>query len=198
MRDAWRARRGRAGLRSRAGQRSTVHGTQWFARTGGVECRVAVPSGREIEVSFCTKRLFHQMRLVLFSSVERAATLATLPGRDDRSSAIPGSFPIFTDRQRVTTSCLDLRFRLAREQGQPAQRGVHGFPMRARCCSVIAAACGRRTGCVADASHDAAPFSPVTADLVDVPFSMPRTTGRLASHRRPRRSTWPTSLRRPR
>ncbi|MBN3745749.1 M23 family metallopeptidase [Burkholderia sp. Se-20373] len=74
---------------------------------------------------------------------------------------------------------LDLRFRLAREQGQPAQRGVHGFPMRrALLRGVIAAACvANAPGAVADASHDAAPFSPVMADLVDVPFfNAARTT----------------------
>ncbi|RQT14333.1 M23 family metallopeptidase [Burkholderia contaminans] len=74
---------------------------------------------------------------------------------------------------------LDLRFRLAREQGQPAQRGVHGFSMRrALLRGVIAAACvANAPGAVADASHDAAPFSPVTADLVDVPFfNAARTT----------------------
>ncbi|OXI35786.1 M23 family metallopeptidase [Burkholderia aenigmatica] len=74
---------------------------------------------------------------------------------------------------------LDLRFRLAREQGQPAQRGVHAFPMRrALLRGVIAAACAAGApGAVAHASHDAAPFSPVMADLVDVPFfNAARTT----------------------
>ncbi|VWC71658.1 peptidase M23 [Burkholderia lata] len=74
---------------------------------------------------------------------------------------------------------LDLRFRLAREQGQPAQRGVHGFPMRrALLRGVIAAACvAGAPGAVAHASDDAAPFSPVMADLVDVPFfNAARTT----------------------
>ncbi|VWB14025.1 peptidase M23 [Burkholderia lata] len=74
---------------------------------------------------------------------------------------------------------LDLRFRLAREQGQPAQRGVHGFPMRrALLRGVIAAACAAGApGAVAHASHDAAPFSPAMADLVDVPFfNAARTT----------------------
>ncbi|OXI80576.1 peptidase M23 [Burkholderia sp. AU33423] len=74
---------------------------------------------------------------------------------------------------------LDLRFRLAREQGQPARRGVHGFPVRrALLRGVIAAACvAGAPGVVAHASHDAAPFSPVMADLVDVPFfNAARTT----------------------
>ncbi|MBN3825216.1 M23 family metallopeptidase [Burkholderia sp. Ac-20384] len=74
---------------------------------------------------------------------------------------------------------LDLRFRLAREQGQSAQRGVHGFPMRRTLLrGVIAAACvAGAPGTVAYASHDAAPFSPVAADLVDVPFfNAARTT----------------------
>ncbi|WP_325088912.1 M23 family metallopeptidase [Burkholderia contaminans] len=74
---------------------------------------------------------------------------------------------------------LDLRFRLAREQGQPAQRGVPGFPMRrALLRGVIAAACvAGAPGTVAHASHDAAPFEPVMADLVDVPFfNAARTT----------------------
>ncbi|ABB13052.1 M23 family metallopeptidase [Burkholderia lata] len=74
---------------------------------------------------------------------------------------------------------LDLRFRLAREQGQSAQRGVHGFPMRRTLLrGVIAAACvAGAPGTVAYASHDAAPFSPGAADLVDVPFfNAARTT----------------------
>ncbi|VWD20338.1 peptidase M23 [Burkholderia lata] len=74
---------------------------------------------------------------------------------------------------------LDLRFRLAREQGQPARRGAHGFPMRgAWLRGVIAAACvAGAPGAVAHASHDAAPFSPAMADLVDVPFfNAARTT----------------------
>ena len=73
---------------------------------------------------------------------------------------------------------LDLRFRLAREQGQPAQRGVHGFPMRrALLRGVIAAACGRRTGCGGRCVARRRAFSPVTADLVDVPFfNAARTT----------------------
>ncbi|WP_175956811.1 M23 family metallopeptidase [Burkholderia sp. BCC0405] len=74
---------------------------------------------------------------------------------------------------------LDLRFRLAREQGQPAQRGVRGFPMRRTLLrGVIAAACvAGAPGAVAHASHDDAPFSPVVADLVDVPFfNAARTT----------------------
>ncbi|VWB46599.1 M23 family metallopeptidase [Burkholderia lata] len=74
---------------------------------------------------------------------------------------------------------LDLRFRLAREQGQPARHGVHGFPMRRTLLrGVIAAVCvAGAPGAVAYASHDAAPFAPVTADLVDVPFfNAARTT----------------------
>ncbi|AKM02571.1 M23 family metallopeptidase [Burkholderia pyrrocinia] len=77
---------------------------------------------------------------------------------------------------------LDLRFRLAREQGQSARRGVRCFPIRrALLRGVIAAACAAGTqGATAQAFHDAAPFTPVTAetaDLVDVPFfSSARTT----------------------
>ncbi|KAG8150804.1 M23 family metallopeptidase [Burkholderia catarinensis] len=77
---------------------------------------------------------------------------------------------------------LDLRFRLAREQGQPAQRGVHCFPLRrALLRGVVAAACAAGAqGAAAHAFHDAAPFAPVTAetaDLVDVPFfNSARTT----------------------
>jgi murein DD-endopeptidase MepM/ murein hydrolase activator NlpD len=77
---------------------------------------------------------------------------------------------------------LDLRSRLAREQGQPAQRRVHGLPMHlALLRGVIAAACvAGAQGAAAQAFHDAAPFAPVTAeatDLVDVPFfNVARTT----------------------
>ncbi|RQS26697.1 M23 family peptidase [Burkholderia sp. Bp8992] len=77
---------------------------------------------------------------------------------------------------------LDLRFRLAREQGQPVRRGVRCFPFRrALLLGAIAAACtAGAQGAIAQASHDAAPFAPVaaeTADLVDVPFfSSARTT----------------------
>jgi len=77
---------------------------------------------------------------------------------------------------------LNLRFRLAREQGQPAQRGVRCFPIRrALLRGVVVAACvAGAHGAAAQAFHDAAPFTPVTAetaDLVDVPFfSSARTT----------------------
>ncbi len=77
---------------------------------------------------------------------------------------------------------LDLRFRLAREQGRPAQRGVHCFAIRrALLRGVVAAACvAGAPGATAQAFDDAAPFAPVTAettDLVDVPFfSSARTT----------------------
>lgn len=77
---------------------------------------------------------------------------------------------------------LDLRFRLAREQGQSARCGVRCFPIRrALLRGVIAAACAAGTqGATAQAIHDAVPFTPVTAeatDLVDVPFfSSARTT----------------------
>ncbi|WP_321912509.1 M23 family metallopeptidase [Burkholderia cepacia] len=67
---------------------------------------------------------------------------------------------------------LDLRFRLAREQGLSALRGACGFPMRRVLLrGVVAAACvAGAPGASAHVSHDTAPFSPVTADLVDVPF----------------------------
>ena len=67
---------------------------------------------------------------------------------------------------------LDLRFRLAREQGLSALRGACGFPMRrALLRGVVAAACvAGSPGASAHVSHDTAPFAPVTADLVDVPF----------------------------
>ena len=74
---------------------------------------------------------------------------------------------------------LDLRFRLAREQGQSARRGVWGFPMRRTLLrGVVAAACvAGAAGAMAHAAHDAAPLSPATADLVDVPFfNAARTT----------------------
>ncbi|WP_126283946.1 M23 family metallopeptidase [Burkholderia stagnalis] len=69
----------------------------------------------------------------------------------------------------------DLRSRLAREQGRPAQRGAACLPFRcALLCGVVAAAwLAGAQGAVAQASHDAASFAPataVTADLVDVPF----------------------------
>ncbi|CAG9250961.1 Cell wall endopeptidase, family M23/M37 [Burkholderia cepacia] len=74
---------------------------------------------------------------------------------------------------------LDLRFRLAREQGLPALRGVCGFPMRrALLRGVVAAACvAGAPGAPAHVSNDTAPFPSVTADLVDVPFfNAARTT----------------------
>lgn len=77
---------------------------------------------------------------------------------------------------------LDLRFRLAREQGQPARRGVRSFPFRrALLRGAIAAAClGGVQGAAAQASHDAAPFASAAAeamDLADVPFfNSARTT----------------------
>ncbi|MCA8050224.1 M23 family metallopeptidase [Burkholderia arboris] len=77
---------------------------------------------------------------------------------------------------------LDLRFRLAREQGQPARRGVRSFPFRrALLRGAVAAACvGGAQGAAAQASHDAAPFASAAAeamDLADVPFfNSARTT----------------------
>ncbi|WP_321790949.1 M23 family metallopeptidase [Burkholderia pyrrocinia] len=77
---------------------------------------------------------------------------------------------------------LDLRFRLAREQGQSARRGVPRFPIRrALLRGVIATACvAGAHGAGAQAIHDAAPFvsaAAETADLVDVPFfNSARTT----------------------
>ncbi|KML62539.1 peptidase M23B [Burkholderia cepacia] len=76
----------------------------------------------------------------------------------------------------------DLRFRLAREQGQTARRGVTCLPIRrALLCGVIATAgVAGAHGAAAQAAHDAAPFASVaakTTDLVDVPFfSSARTT----------------------
>lgn len=76
---------------------------------------------------------------------------------------------------------LDLRFRLAREQGRPAERGVRWFPtLRALMRGVAAAACvAGAHGSAAQAVHDAA-FAPATAessDLAGVPFfSSARTT----------------------
>ncbi|WP_175746891.1 M23 family metallopeptidase [Burkholderia pyrrocinia] len=77
---------------------------------------------------------------------------------------------------------LNLRFRLAREQGQPARRGVRCFPIRRVLLrGAVAAACvAGAHGAAAQAFNDAAPFTPAaaeTADLVDVPFfSSARTT----------------------
>ncbi|MBP0607580.1 MULTISPECIES: M23 family metallopeptidase [Burkholderia] len=76
----------------------------------------------------------------------------------------------------------DLRFRVAREQGQPAPRGVHRFPMgRALLRGIVAAACvAGAQGAAAQAFHDAAQLAPATAettDLDDVPFfNAARTT----------------------
>ncbi|HDR9798014.1 TPA: M23 family metallopeptidase [Burkholderia cenocepacia] len=76
----------------------------------------------------------------------------------------------------------DLRFRVAREQGQPASRGVHRFPIgRAFLRGIVAAACvAGAQGAVAQAFHDAAPVTPAAAentDLGDVPFfNSARTT----------------------
>ncbi|AMU12274.1 M23 family metallopeptidase [Burkholderia cenocepacia] len=76
----------------------------------------------------------------------------------------------------------DLRFRVAREQGRPASRGVHRFPMgRAFLRGIVAAACvAGAQGAAAQAFHDAAPAAPATAettDLGDVPFfNSARTT----------------------
>lgn len=76
----------------------------------------------------------------------------------------------------------DLRFSLAREQGQPARRGVRCVPIRrALLRGVVATVCvAGAQGAAAQAVHDAVPFAPATAettDLVDVPFfSVARTT----------------------
>ncbi|WP_175807991.1 M23 family metallopeptidase [Burkholderia cenocepacia] len=76
----------------------------------------------------------------------------------------------------------DLRFRVAREQGQPASRGVHRFPIgRAFLRGIVAAACvAGAQGAAAQAFHDAAPVTPAAAenaDLGDVPFfNSARTT----------------------
>ncbi|WP_241302074.1 M23 family metallopeptidase [Burkholderia stabilis] len=76
----------------------------------------------------------------------------------------------------------DLRFRLAREQGQPARRGVRCVPIRrALLRGVVATACvAGAHGAAAQAVHDAALVALATAsaaDLVDVPFfSSARTT----------------------
>ncbi|HDR9802925.1 TPA: M23 family metallopeptidase [Burkholderia cenocepacia] len=76
----------------------------------------------------------------------------------------------------------DLRFRVAREQGQPASRGVHRFPIgRAFLRGIVAAACvAGAQGAAAQAFHDAAPALPEAAentDLGDVPFfNSARTT----------------------
>ncbi|MEB2608749.1 M23 family metallopeptidase [Burkholderia cenocepacia] len=76
----------------------------------------------------------------------------------------------------------DLRFRVAREQGQPASRGVHRFPIgRAFLRGIVAAACvAGAQGAAAQAFHDAAPATPAAAentDLGDVPFfNSARTT----------------------
>ncbi|MBR7952748.1 M23 family metallopeptidase [Burkholderia cenocepacia] len=76
----------------------------------------------------------------------------------------------------------DLRFRVAREQGQPASRGVHRFPIgRAFLRGIVAAACvAGAQGAAAQAFHDAAPAASAAAentDLGDVPFfNSARTT----------------------
>ncbi|CAN0640329.1 M23 family metallopeptidase [Burkholderia cepacia] len=73
----------------------------------------------------------------------------------------------------------DQRFRLAREQGQPARRGASCFPIRRVLLrGVIATACVAGVhGAAAQAAHDAARLAPETTDLVDVPFfSSTRTT----------------------
>ncbi|MBR7985211.1 M23 family metallopeptidase [Burkholderia cenocepacia] len=76
----------------------------------------------------------------------------------------------------------DLRFRVAREQGQPASCGVHRFPIgRAFLRGIVAAACvAGAQGAAAQAFHDAAPVTPAAAentDLGDVPFfNSARTT----------------------
>ncbi|KVL49762.1 peptidase M23 [Burkholderia cepacia] len=83
---------------------------------------------------------------------------------------------------------LDLRFRLAREQGRPARRGAPCFPIRRVLLrGVVATICAIGThGASAQAIHDAAPFAPFaafaaataeSADLGDVPFfNAARTT----------------------
>ncbi|KWH56730.1 M23 family metallopeptidase [Burkholderia anthina] len=76
---------------------------------------------------------------------------------------------------------LNLRFRLAREQGQSARRGVPCFPIsRALLRGAVVTACMAGThGMVAQATHTSAPVAPVTAatpDLVDVPFFNPART----------------------
>ncbi|KFG98561.1 peptidase M23B [Burkholderia paludis] len=77
---------------------------------------------------------------------------------------------------------LDLRSRLAREQGRSAVRGVRRFPdLRALVRGVVAAACvAGAHGAAAQAALDAAasaPAIPESADLADVPFfSSARTT----------------------
>ncbi|MCA8236181.1 M23 family metallopeptidase [Burkholderia cenocepacia] len=76
----------------------------------------------------------------------------------------------------------DLRFRVAREQGQPASCGVHHFPIgRAFLRGIVAAACvAGAQGVAAQAFHDAAPAASAAAentDLDDVPFfNSARTT----------------------
>ncbi|MFH5252748.1 M23 family metallopeptidase [Burkholderia semiarida] len=75
-----------------------------------------------------------------------------------------------------------LHFRVAREQGRPAPRGVHRFPIgRAFLRGIVAAAwVAGAQGAAAQAFHDAAPVAPATAetnDLGDVPFfNSARTT----------------------
>ncbi|NTX26282.1 M23 family metallopeptidase [Burkholderia pyrrocinia] len=77
---------------------------------------------------------------------------------------------------------LDLRFRLAREQGQSARRSAPCFPIRRVLLrGVVATACvAGAHGAAAQAAHDAAPVASATAestDLVDVPFfNSARTT----------------------
>ncbi|HEM7799603.1 M23 family metallopeptidase [Burkholderia cenocepacia] len=88
---------------------------------------------------------------------------------------------------------LDLRFRLAREQGQPARRGARCSPLRRVLLrGAVAAACVAGVqGATAQAVRDAEPLAPTAAqapDLGDVPFfNAARTTwgGLLASSAAP-------------
>ncbi|KUZ97661.1 peptidase M23 [Burkholderia latens] len=75
----------------------------------------------------------------------------------------------------------DLRFRVAREQGHPASRGVRRFPIHAALlCGIVTAVCVAGAQAAALAFHDAAHVAPATTeapDLGDVPFfNSARTT----------------------
>ncbi|WP_446901076.1 M23 family metallopeptidase [Burkholderia sp. YIM B11467] len=76
---------------------------------------------------------------------------------------------------------LDLRFRLAREQGQTARRGVTCLPIRRAllCAAIATGGVAGAHGAAAQAAHDAVPFAYAaaeTTDLVDVPFFSPERT----------------------